>query len=404
MKNKLKILALLVASLSFAFLLSEVIVRVVSPPYMKVLELSPYIESERGKFTRYDALTGWSGLESAKDDFVWNDAMHPVNHNRFGYRGGEYEHERSGKRRIVFLGDSFLWGFGAKGSELFTSLMERSGDLEAVNLGISGYGTDQEYLLWKNLGHKWKPDDVVLLFNAGNDLWDNLSPVRYNYQKPVFLLGEDGSLELSNTPVPENPSSWLKHKQRVREDDGWFIALLRKSALANMVIFNAARVNTLRELLESKGVIARRIAEITDSEYPIYSKKQTKDVEMSWTVTLKLFDLIKSDVMQNGGRLTIVLVPNIKQVYPELWERFYKRRPKGDANDYEVDAPNNVVKIWGKNNGVKVVDLLPHFKAAGESNPYLYFPINGHWTPEGHMLVADVLTEELGGHDSLASQ
>jgi len=66
---------------------------------------------------------------------------------------------------LVVLGDSFAWGFGVEDEQMFTRIVERESDppVELVNLGVSGYGTDQQYLLWLELGQRFQPDRVLIL-------------------------------------------------------------------------------------------------------------------------------------------------------------------------------------------------------------------------------------------------
>jgi hypothetical protein len=48
---------------------------------------------------------------------------------------------------------------------MFTRVVEKENPtpLEVVNMGVSGYGTDQEFLLWRQKAHVWKPDTVWLM-------------------------------------------------------------------------------------------------------------------------------------------------------------------------------------------------------------------------------------------------
>ena len=58
--------------------------------------------------------------------------------------------------------------------QIFASLLEsRSGHYEIVNLGVEGYGTDQELLLLEHEGLAYSPDVVVLNFCIDNDSINN---------------------------------------------------------------------------------------------------------------------------------------------------------------------------------------------------------------------------------------
>ena len=108
----------------------------------------------------------------------------------------------TGFRRIVVLGDSIVWGYGVEDDEVFTSVLEREDPgVEWINLGVSGYGTDQESLLLEREGMRYKPD-IVLAEVCENDFDENVHDQVYHiYPKPLFALRQ-GSLLLTNAPVP----------------------------------------------------------------------------------------------------------------------------------------------------------------------------------------------------------
>ena len=60
---------------------------------------------------------------------------------------------------------SFVWGLDSQAEERFTDLLKpKLPDYKIMAAGVSGYGTDQEYLLLKRLWPKIKPSVVVLIF------------------------------------------------------------------------------------------------------------------------------------------------------------------------------------------------------------------------------------------------
>ncbi len=99
------------------------------------------------------------------------------------------------------MGDSYVFGYGVEQDEMFTSRMgAMCPSLDVVNLGVSGYGTDQELLLLKNEGLSYEPDIVVLVM-VDNDYENNLRPRVYvYYQKPLYVMRND-ELVLTNHPV-----------------------------------------------------------------------------------------------------------------------------------------------------------------------------------------------------------
>lgn len=396
MKNSFKNVALILAGAFTGFLIAEAAIRIALPSYSSVIKLHRAIESERGKFARYDANLGWAGLENAEDTFEWADTRHHVRHNRYGYRGREYDFQRSDKKRILVLGDSFVWGFGVEDNDILTAILEQRTDhsIEFVNMGVSGYGNDQEYLLWKHKGHKWAPDKLLLMITIYTDFWDNAHAERYGYPKPVFTLNEEGELRLSNVPVPEKEGEWSDPAIKIKgRSSTWFDKLSSYSAAANFIQTIALHNRHIRKYLEEKDAVLTRLPGY-GWEYPLYLKKTRAEDTGKWKLMFKIIEKLHDDAAAKGTKLSVAIIPSIVQVYPELWAEFTNNLPL-TSTTMNPEAPNRHIAEWCKNNGIDVIDLLPGLKKAGETNPYLYFPINRHWTRDGHSVVADIIASRL---------
>ena len=209
---------LLTGSLALSLSAGEALLRICRPSVRQPFIVGEYMESERGKFCMYDPARGWTGKPGADADFSYVDCRHHVRHNAYGFRGTEHGFARTSKKRIGVLGDSIVWGFGANEEDIFTSIVERESEppVEVVNLGVSGYGTDQEYLLWRSVGARFRPDEVILAITFDNDFWNNIVGSSYHYPKPVFRFGKRGEYRILNQPVPLSPpDKWNPASARV---------------------------------------------------------------------------------------------------------------------------------------------------------------------------------------------
>lgn len=128
-------------------------------------------------------IPSWRGVTGGKELVI----------NSKGLRDREYDYEKpAGTRRILVLGDSYTWGYGVRNDEIYTEFLERRFEKEGrswevINSGVSGYGTDQEFLWFKTEGVKYQPDLVILAFFVLNDPQNNISAAQYGLGKPVFL-------------------------------------------------------------------------------------------------------------------------------------------------------------------------------------------------------------------------
>jgi hypothetical protein len=163
----------------------------------------------------YDAELGWMPVPNSSGVITSFRTMH-YKHNNLGLRDEEFTLDS--RPTILFLGDSFVWGLDSEPDERFTNLLKaKIPDYKILAAGVSGFGTDQEYLLLKRLWPKVKPAVVVLIFCSQNDRLDNRANIRYaSYYKPYFATQSDDSLVLMGQPVPRSQllyyrDAWLVH-------------------------------------------------------------------------------------------------------------------------------------------------------------------------------------------------
>ena len=187
--------------------------------------------SERSLSYAYDAEFGWAPVPGSTS-VVTNARPIHARHNRLGLRDEEFTPDA--RPTIMFLGDSFVWGLDAEAGERFSELLKpRLTGYNILAAGVSGYGTDQEYLLLKRLWPKVKPAIVVLIFCTNNDREDNSTNIRYEgYHKPYFTTSADGSLALQGQPVPTSrlqairENWWVNHVWLLRLADAVYLKLM----------------------------------------------------------------------------------------------------------------------------------------------------------------------------------
>jgi hypothetical protein len=171
----------------------------------------------------YDPELGWMPAPYSSGVITTFRTTH-YKHNNLGLRDEDFTLDS--KPTIMFLGDSFVWGLDSEANERFTELLKPEiPDHKILAAGVSGYGTDQEYLLLKRLWPKVKPAVVVLIFCSQNDRLDNTTNRSYAfYYKPYFATAPDGSLDVMGQPVPKS------HLLYYRDD--WLVRNLYLARLA----------------------------------------------------------------------------------------------------------------------------------------------------------------------------
>jgi len=169
----------------------EVILRVVDLRYLRM------DESGIAPVYGHDAALGWYPIPNSAQTYSGARSVH-VRHNSIGLR--DIEPEATQKPTIAFVGDSFVWGYDAEEHERFTNILrDRLPAYRVANVGVTAYGTDQEYLLLERVWDRIRTNVVVLMVCVDNDRIENTTNLRYDGPyKPYFDLasGEFGQ------PVP----------------------------------------------------------------------------------------------------------------------------------------------------------------------------------------------------------
>lgn len=146
-----------------------------------------------------DPLLGYAHLNQQR--LVYRQEGFSVSRtNSLGFREREFSIVKpADATRICVLGDSMTVGMEVPPEFTFTRLLENylnnegHGKFEVLNCGMSGFGTGQEYLLYRQKVRQLHPDVLVLTYNIG-DAEDNVfQRVGMNPPRPIFRV-ENGIL------------------------------------------------------------------------------------------------------------------------------------------------------------------------------------------------------------------
>ncbi|MEM7353727.1 MAG: GDSL-type esterase/lipase family protein, partial [Acidobacteriota bacterium] len=208
-------LAKKIVLLSMSTLLSLVLLEVA----FRLIGFEPIyaVYSKPDVLWRADPLLGWEHEPNATTTYVgprpWPiEFQTEININSLGLRGPEVTDLSPGGRRVLFLGDSIVAGFEVERDDHFVTLLQKrlSGhfnqEIQVINAGVRGYGTDQSYLYFRESG-KQLSSDLIVLLHSSNDARNNITLHRMHrlFGKAAFALRTDGSLEQVGLPIPDYP-------------------------------------------------------------------------------------------------------------------------------------------------------------------------------------------------------
>ena len=287
-----------------------------------------------------------------------------------GYRFSGKKKELK-NQNIVFLGDSFTYGFGVEFESSFPGIVEdRLKNYNIYNLGVPGYGTQKYYYTLKKFLKKNKVSKIFLTL----DLTDVIDSA-YRWVKI-----EDIDTPLINSRrLKKDISSWKKFKNSNFKGTKYLIFYLRNSARSLKIKFYR-----YANLFNESKVMPSQWAYFTHEDLKEDIKLNTKSFAKSIDIIEKNILDISSLAVKNDADFFIIILP-----WPETlvfgqnkfnWENFSKR-------------------LCIKSNCHELLNLFPDFKEIRKTNEnwvdLIYIKNDVHLTEFGNKLVAEKIFDEL---------
>lgn len=182
MKKKIINITLLFSSILFTLLLCELVLNFYATNILK-----------QGRLFEFDSLLGWKVLPNLNLERKAGNLLWQVITDSTGNRGkSSFDNKKPTK--VVIIGDSFAFGEGVDVEKRFDS--QWGENYSTVNLGVMGYGTDQQLLAGKKYFSTLKKDDIVVVLSYWNDIYDLVSTSNGGREKPYYTLDTEKKLSL----------------------------------------------------------------------------------------------------------------------------------------------------------------------------------------------------------------
>jgi hypothetical protein len=135
---------------------------------------------------RSDAQTGWSNAPNLLTTRI--NAAGKAWSIRTGQNGRRLiAQDPRARRRILILGDSLSFGEGIDIEDRFdVKMLSSLFGTRVINTGTMGYGTDQEYVAFRNWKHLLESGDTVLIVLNPSDYFDVSRRRFFGRAKPYF--------------------------------------------------------------------------------------------------------------------------------------------------------------------------------------------------------------------------
>ena len=276
-----------------------------------------------------------------------------------GLRGADLGPRAQGTLRILAVGDSFTLGMQVPQEQTFAgrlgpALSAALGQpVEVGNAGVDSQGTPHETRMARRLAPLIEARVVLLTFFTGNDFFDNADYAQAVRHPPSFLSR------------PETPWRWLTRRS---------VLAMNLQVLSHAFDLNGA----------GNGERHRQ-------ELRIFTEPDSLTQQVARTRPhLRAFGKTCEEL---GLRCYVAVAPPAFVVYEARRAasfRLFGLDPEAVIPDAPAQA---VLKALPK--GVAGLDLAPALRAAAGRGP-LYFTLDGHWTAEGHAVVAEALAQWMG--------
>ncbi|MBS3152066.1 hypothetical protein J4230_01510 [Candidatus Woesearchaeota archaeon] len=316
-------------------------------------------------FWRHDKDLGYSLIPGKEGRYISQDFDINVKINSQGFRDVERDFYNKDSFRILVVGDSFVEALQVPLENSFSQLLGNKlsylGKYEVVSMGVSGYGTLQELIMFNKSGVEYSPDLVVLMFLPLNDPYDN----------SVYLE--------QDTKVPFYVNSTIIYPKQPGKIKTFFKYIYGKSNLFRSLVL------LQRKLLS--GSSSMNGTNTPPVFYGVYSNNYTKEWGDAWNVTELLLSKFNDAVNSSGSKLVVFIVPAKEQVYSFSDNTF-------DVYNYNLSRPTDITLNICNKLGIICYDMRKVFFDSSISNE-TYYKHDGHWNILGNSLAADFIYEKL---------
>jgi hypothetical protein len=265
--------------------------------------------------------------------------------NRDGFR--DLLPTKRGQQLTVVAGDSFPMGLAVEPHETFPNVIERLRPGEEVyNLGVQGYGPDQEFVAFTRYGLPLRPKRLILSLYPSNDFGDLL-------HNELVTLAPSGESLVRNHPNPiESVLPFTRLQMFAR-------LLLQKHFLPKE---NEERLNEI-----------------------LFEDTPSSDLDREADRAAKLMRLVLREfrrvTIEHNIDLLAIAIPSFDSI-----EGARRHEPRSRLDELAVSLC--------REEGIAVIDLDPIFRSwKGEP---LFIPEDRHLSVAGHRLVAERLVATRG--------
>ena len=271
------------------------------------------------RFFQYSTLTGHFHKPSSEGYWYryYDGTKFKVRTNKYGFADSERTVEKT-RPRIALIGDSVVefWEVEEKdrGQYVIEALLD--GAYEVMSHGVRGFGTDQTYVLFEQVGVHFSPDIVIYTLTI-NDVWDNSNTT----SKPYFVLDPTtpNGLVVTGYPIA---------RTAVSQDLGIMDRYKRGSLVYRKLDFGLRLIKA--SLGQSTPVRSVPLAE--HFELRPYKKIYDREDSRRMEITLRLIAMLRD--FAQSQKMKFLLVEGLYKPVQDEWSQKRIIREYGEVIDF----------------------------------------------------------------------
>lgn len=260
-----------------------------------------------------------------------------VSVNSYGFADSPRELKKT-RPRIALLGDSTTEFWEAeerhRGQYQIENLLDQQ--FEVLNFGVRAYGTDQTYLLFKNVGVHFNPDVVIYTFCI-NDIFNNSDTQR----KPYFTINPNFSDQLDLQGYPVKFESY--NKMNVS-----FYKYIKDYARQSFIIRNSVPVLRRFKIWHSTKTPIEKHYDLRP-----YRKASNEEDIKRMKITLGIIAMLNQLARKSGAKFLLV-----EGVYrPALSGRMHDEIIKAYGPIFNFDKVTSILREFSLKEGIEFLSL-----------------------------------------------
>ncbi len=297
--------------------------------------------------------------------------------NASGFRSDfDFQKTKNKKPRVLMFGDSYTAGDNCSNRDRFSDKLAETLGAEVYNYGISGSGTDQHLLAYREFAKDVEADLVVVCVQVDSILRvqaksrksiDRATGQYVMVPKPYFTL-DNGKLALHNVPVP-------RERQFLDGDDSDKAGVVGK--LRDFYRHNASAA-PVRKLVRQGIKTLRKSAQ----PYPDYQDCDSQ----GWTLMEAILKQFAAEVAPLP--LLIAPIPS-REYYVQGLDPIYQ--PLFES----IEAPSKRVFVMDATAPLTAVPV--------DERESLTFKVGGHFSSKAHNIVANAMADFITRKELLPS-